>query len=136
MTFSIICQYVTNTYITNVATGTTNQNQHLLTVIIDSANIVKAISLDMFGTAWTNWIGSALVYEENMTNGNQGIFLRYGGKNTNVSRFFTNSFSTNGYANMFSHDAAAVFGGTIYPAVSTNGYANVYSTDPTNLYDA
>jgi hypothetical protein len=98
--------------------------------------MVKAIAIDMFTNAWTNWQASDLVYEENMTSGNQGIFLRYGTNNVNVSRFFTNRFSTNGYANMFSRDVPAVFGGPIYPAFSSNGYASLFPQEATNDFDA
>jgi len=137
MSFSIICQYVTNTYTTNrpgTAEETVLVDQHLLTIIIDSANIVKAIAIDMFTNAWTNWQFASLVYEENMTNGNQGIFLRYLGKQTNVSTYFVNSFSPNGYANMFSQDATNAFAGTIFPGFSTNGYANLFAQEATNVY--
>jgi hypothetical protein len=132
MNFSIICQYVTNTYTTNA--GATLTDQHVLTVIIDSANIVKAIAIDMFTNEWTNWQLATLVYEENMTNGNQEIFLRYNGKQTNVSPYFVNSFSPNGYANMFSQDATNALAGTIFPSFSTNGYANLFAQEATNVY--
>jgi hypothetical protein len=141
MTFSIICQYVTNTYTTNVD-RTVLTNQHILTVVINSANIVRAIIADTFWnsnstdfqTNLAKWGPASLVYEENMTNHNQGIFLRYMGQQTNVSRYFTSSFSTNGYANMFAHDVTNAFVGTIFPTVSTNGYADVFSEDVTNNY--
>jgi hypothetical protein len=143
MTFSIVCQYVTNLYTTNTTTGVINQDQHLTTVLVDTPNIVKAILVDLFwtsnSTAWhsnyARWESARLVYEENMTNGHQGIYLRVGDRQTNVSSFFTNSFSTNGCANMFSQDAAKVIGGTIYPAITTNGYADVSSPVASNLFD-
>jgi hypothetical protein len=130
MTFSVICQYVTNTYTTNG--GIVSMGQHLNTVALTSANIVRAIAADVFGTGWTNWESATLFYEENMTNGNQGIFLYYKGNQTNVSRYFTSSTSTNGFANMFSKDVPNVFGGTIYPTLSSNSYVDLVSQDPIN----
>ena len=120
MTFSIICQYVTNTYSTNYSPLVINKFQHVITVLLDSANLAKAMEVDLFGAKWTNWQGASIVYEQNMITGNQGIYLRWAGKQTNVSSFFTNSFSTNGFANMFSQDVASAFNGTNYAVSGTN----------------
>jgi hypothetical protein len=57
----------------------------------------------------TNWAGAAIVYEKNLFTGNEGIFLRVGGKQTNVSSFFGDTFT-----NMFSQNVTSVFGGTNY----------------------
>lgn len=149
MSFSIICQYVTNTVITNATTRAVEQVPHVLTVLLDTATIIKAMVIDIF---WTNnstvfqsnlvkWQPSALVYEENMTTGYQGIFLRRGNEQLNVSPFFTNNFapptlSTNSYADMFAVDVADVFGGTNYALFSTNSYVDVYAQDATNAYAA
>jgi len=137
LSFSIICQYVTNTFTTNHA-GEVFTDQHLLTVIIDTPNIVKALAIDMFTNGWTNWSGASLVYEENMTTGNQGLYLRFNiaNRQTNVTKYFVNSFSTNSYANMFSQDVTNAFVGTLLPTnFSTNGYTSVYTQDPTNTYN-
>jgi hypothetical protein len=120
MTFSIICQYVTNSYTTNLSPLVINKFQRVTTVLLNSANLVKAMSVDMFGTKWTNWAGASIVYEQNMTNGNQGIFLRLAGRQTNVSSFFVNDFSTNGFVNMFSQDVDSAFHGTNYDIMGTN----------------
>jgi hypothetical protein len=124
LTFSIICQYVTNTYTTNLSTHTTNEDRHVVTVLLNSANLVKAMAADMFSTNWaTNWprwAGASIVYEKNLESGNQGIYLRIAGRQTNVSSFFTNGFSTNGFANMFSQDVDSVFHGTNYDTIGTN----------------
>jgi len=120
MTFSIICQYVTNTYTTNLSTQTVTQNPRVLTVLLDSANLVKSMAVDLFNTNWTKWQFASIVYEQNQESGNQGIFLRYWGNQTNVSSFFINSFSSNGFANMFSQDVAGAFNGTNYAVNGTN----------------
>jgi hypothetical protein len=129
MTFSIICQYATNIYSnTDVVTGTTTKHQQIVTVLLDTANIAKAIALDLEGTNWdrgvsgsTDWAGAAIVYEQNMINSNQAIFLRVGGKQTNVSRFFTNNSSTNAFGNMFSQTVGDVFIGTNYATLPLLG---------------
>jgi hypothetical protein len=146
MTFSIICQYVTNIYTTNASTKEIYQNQLLTTVLLSSANLIKAMIVDTFwrnnATTWqsnfTYWSASTLSYEENMITGNQGIYLVHGTNQLNVTSFFgTNIFSTNSVANMFAQDATNVFSGTIYPAISTNGYANLLSgAGSTNFDDA
>jgi hypothetical protein len=124
MSFSIICQYVTNTYYTNLAAGTVTTNSRVLSVLVNSANLVKAMAADLFRDSWTTnwprWSGSSIVYEQNMITGNYGIFMRFMGRQTNVSSFFTNGFSTNGYANMFSVDVPSVFNGTNYASNGTN----------------
>jgi len=120
MTFSIICQYVTNTYVTNLSTQTVVKTQHVVTVLLNSANLVKAMAIDMLGAKWTNWAGASIVYEQNAITGNTGIYIRLLGRQTNVSSFFFNEFSTNGYEDMFSHDVSSAFVGTNYCVTSTN----------------
>jgi len=124
LTFSIICQYQTNTYVTNLATQTVTTNAHVQTVLLNSANLVKAMAADIFRTNWTTnwprWAGSTIVYEQNMETGNTGIFMRFAGRQMNVSSFFTNSFSTNGYADTFSQDVPSVFNGTNFDSNGTN----------------
>ena len=128
MLFSIICQYSTNIYSTNIAAHATNdlltQNGLLDTVIVNSANIVKAIALDKFGTNWVDWNPADICYEMNLNTGNQGIYLVQnspsGFKQTNISSYFGN------FTNMFSEQAASVFLGTNY-AVGTN-----FATGSTN----
>src|ERR1700678_1545079 len=86
LSFSIICQYVTNNI--NTTNPTTKiVTQHFLeqTVFLSSANLVKAMAIDLVGTNWMRWAGSTIEYEVNMANGNQGIYLRLNGKQTNVS---------------------------------------------------
>jgi len=104
ITISLFGQYQTNRFYTNSTTGLTNENARLRDILIATGNVVKAIAVDLEGTNWTNWAGAALVREVNLTNGNEGIFLRLSGKQTNVSSFFDSSFSNNftaGLSNSF-----------------------------------
>jgi hypothetical protein len=109
MTFSIICQYVTNNFdTTNLTTQIISHHFVLDTVLLNSGNIAKAMAIDFMGTTnWTKWAGATIEYEVNMATGNQGIFLRLDGKQTNVSSFFGNCFT-----NMFSQNVSNVFFGT------------------------
>ncbi len=120
LTFSIICQYVTNTFTTNYAPLVITEHTNVETVLLNSANLVKAMAIDLFTNKWTNWAGATIVYEQNQITGNQGIFLRLLGKQTNVSPFFTNGFSSNGFANAFSVDVPSVFNGTNWATNGTN----------------
>jgi hypothetical protein len=117
MTFSIICQYVTNTATNiNVSTQRTNVEQQVVTVLLSSANLVKAMAIDLLGTNWTKWQGAYLVYEQNLQTTNQGIYLRLNGLQTNVSSFFGDSFT-----NVFSQDVNNVFSATNYTTLPLNG---------------
>jgi len=128
MTFSIICQYVTNTYTTNTATSTRTRSGQLTTVLINSGNIAKAIAIDLFGTNWTKWNPANICYEVNLSTGNQGIYLRHGSSQTNVSSFFLNTFT-----NMFSQDVGNVFAGTNF-AAGTNNYIGMNYALGTNYF--
>lgn len=88
MTFAVICQYATNTYYTN-ASGEIVQDKMATTAYIDSANIVKAIAVQDFPTNWPKYAASALYYQVNVVNGNQGIFMRGAWGQTNVTSYFT-----------------------------------------------
>jgi hypothetical protein len=130
MTFSIICQYVTNYYtVTNLTTQVVDHYFELETVYLDSANLVKAMAIQLLGTNWTKWSGAAICYENNMVNGNQGIYLRLNGLQTNVSCFFGN-----GFTNMFSQNVNNVFSGTNYAATLPVGwnYNDQYNVSGTN----
>ena len=133
MTFSIICQYQTNLVTTtNLTTQTINQFQQIVTVIVNTANVAKAISLDLFGTNWVKWYPSAVCYDVNMVTGNQGILLRHGIYQTNVSSFYGNSFS-----NMFSQNVSNVFSGTYYTNLPVNaGWDYSSAAGTSNAYTA
>jgi hypothetical protein len=110
MTFSIICQYATNNI--TVTNPTTQVVTHYLvedTVLLNTENLVKAMAIDMLKTNWAQWQGADICYEVNLANGNEGIYLRLGPKQTNVSSFFGNSFT-----NTFAQNASNVFTGTNY----------------------
>jgi hypothetical protein len=116
MTFSIICQYATNTSTNiNLSAKTTNVQQQIVTVLLNSGNLVKAMTIDMLGTNWTQWQNATLVYEVNLKTTNQGIFLRLNGKQTNVSQFFAPNFT-----NLFSQNAAGAFNAINYTITGTN----------------
>jgi hypothetical protein len=118
LTFSIICQYVTNVFSTNAAAGITNEDQMLTTVLLDSINIEKAIAIDLAGTNWEkDWYPFTIVREVNLTNGNEGIFLRHGTNQTNISeRFFGLSFT-----NEFTSEVPSVFVATNYTTLPIKG---------------
>jgi hypothetical protein len=108
LTFSIICQYVTNSLtVTNPTTHVVTSFEELNTVIVNTANLSKAIAVQKFGTNWPKWSPANIFYEVNLDTGAQGIFLRREDLQTNVSDLFGNSFS-----NFFSQDVNSVFVGT------------------------
>jgi hypothetical protein len=116
ITFSIICQYITNIYATNISALTTNENQQVTTVIVNSHNLAKAAAIDLLGTNWTKWQGASFIYEQNMITSNQGIYLRLNGKQTNVSQFFGDNFT-----NMFTQNVSNVYSGTNYASLPLIG---------------
>jgi hypothetical protein len=98
ITFSLLGQYQTNILGTNTANAAgplTNQDAFIHDVLITTHSVIKALALDVDGLNWTNWILGNLVREVNLTNGHEGIFLRYGAMQTNVSSYFGGSFSNN-----------------------------------------
>jgi hypothetical protein len=127
MTFSIICQYITNTASTNLQSSQVTTVQHLETVLISSVNLVHSIALDLFDREYTNqgalhinWNAGHLIYEQNLLSGEQGVFLRAGRFQTDVSSYFINTnFSAGGYSNIFSTDANAAFASTLYVTNTT-----------------
>jgi len=110
MSFSVLCQYVTNySSTTNLTTQVVTHYVALETVLLNSANLVKAMAIDLLNTNWTQWAGAAIVYEVNMANGAQGIYMRLDGRQTNVSSFFGNNLT-----NIFSQNVNNVFTGSNY----------------------
>jgi hypothetical protein len=159
LTFSLIGEYQTNTFTTNTSDGTpvsTNEVLVVRPILLTTAYMVKAIAVDLEGTNWdvegpdsTNWNGARLVREVNLTNGAEGIFLRKGTRQINVSSFFRTSFTnnftgylsnylglvTNDFTNSFTNSSttnftngfppqAAIIGGKVYfrPATNTTNY--------------
>jgi hypothetical protein len=112
LTSSIIFQYVTNyVNVTNTTTKVVNSYEQLDTVLINTANVAKAIALQKFTTNWAQWSPADIFYEVNLNTGNQGIYLARSGIQTNVSDFFGNSFT-----NLFSQNVNTVFSGTNFAA--------------------
>src|ERR1700683_4788481 len=77
LTFSIFGQYITNEATTNsINPLNVNETNVIRTVLISSSSMVKAMALDFApGEDYTNWVGSYLEREINMTNGAEGVFL-------------------------------------------------------------
>jgi hypothetical protein len=132
LTFSIFGQYVTNEATTNsINPLTVNETNVLKTVLISSASLVKAMALDFAGANYTNWTGSYLEREINMTNGAEGIFLyrtTAPATNLDVSRYFNLSFS-NDFA--YEPDLNSHFAG-ITNYVNTPGYFYPANFSPAN----
>ena len=133
LTFSLIGDFQTNTFTTNTSDGTpvsTNEVLVVRPILFTTANVVKAIAVDLEGTNWdlegtdsTNWNGARLVREVNLTNGAEGIFLRKGTNQINVSSFFRASF-TNNFTGYLSN----------YLALVTNGFTNSFTNGFTNSF--
>jgi hypothetical protein len=142
LTFSLLAEYQTNIFYTNTTESTvplTNENSYIHHILIATGNVVKALAVDLDGTNWTNWAGSVLVREVNLTNGTEGIFLRKNGLQTNVSSFFGGSFSNN-FSNNFTAGLSNAFpGATNFPGLTNTfmpqlqlGHGGVRMTGPTN----
>lgn len=126
LTISLLASYQTNTFATNTsgASPLTNTYSKIKTVLIGTANVIKAIAVDAEGTNWSLWAGAELVREVNLTNGNEGIFLRKGTNNFNVSNYFVGSFSNNftsGWSNAFPGATNHIYGQT---NIAINGVTN------------
>ena len=128
----MVGDFQTNTITTN-ASGTLDRPR-IHEFLFATGNIVRAIAIDLNGTnfgAATNWAGSVLLREVNLTNGNEGVFLLKNGMQTNVSSFFGGSFSNNftgGLSNAF-----PVLGtGFTNFSFATNGFTDVFYYDSTN----
>jgi hypothetical protein len=105
LTFSLVGEYQTNIFFTNSDNPPlTNEDSRICPILVTAANVIKALAVDLEGTNYATWTGSELVREINLTNGNEGIFLRKAGNQTNVSSFFDGSYSNNftaGLSNAF-----------------------------------
>ena len=96
---------------TNSNATVTNQDLTIGTAMVTGGNIARAISYDVFGPGrWTNVIGASLWREVNLATGAEGIYLRFGAYQTNVSRFFTNA-SGNFYTNDFTGEVTNFYAG-------------------------
>jgi hypothetical protein len=126
---SLVGEYQTNTFYTNAAYPDgpwTSEFAYIRPVLVTTANVIRAMAVDMLGTNYTIWNGSELVREVNLTNGSEGIFLRKGNNQTNVSSFFGGSYSNNFMAGL----------SNAFPALTNNisGLStNVYPTTNTPI---
>ena len=93
--FSVMAQYETET--NDVPGDPTLTNEYLHLILITSANVVKAIAVDQFGTPdWTNWIAAGLLRRVNLVTGEERIYLNRGGTNNiDVSSYFGGSYVSN-----------------------------------------
>jgi hypothetical protein len=105
LTFAITAEYEFTTNTVETDTLTNSYSTHR-TLLVGTHNIVKAIAVDLFGDQWTNWNAATLLRRVNPTNGEEGIFMRYGDRFTNVSSFFGTS-----YLNDFTYDVSNAFPG-------------------------
>jgi hypothetical protein len=106
ITFSLTGEFQTNTFATNADDGSSLTNEHakMKMIFLGTGNVIKSIAIDLEGTNWSNWSGAILLREVNLTNGNEGIFLRKNSVQTNVSSYFDGTFSnsfTVGVSNAF-----------------------------------
>jgi hypothetical protein len=103
ITISLVGEFQTNVFVvngvgTNSATNAIPWSAELSQihpVLVTTFGVRRALEYDLEGTDYGVWAGAQLVREVNLTNGNEGIFLLLGDKQTNVSRFFDGSFSNN-----------------------------------------
>jgi hypothetical protein len=92
--FSVQAQYETETNDVPDDPTITHENLHL--ILINSANIVKAIALDEFQDAWTNWSDAGIMRRVNLTTGEERIYLSRGGtSNLDVSSYFSGTYVSN-----------------------------------------
>jgi len=145
LTFSLLGEYQTNIFYTNSDNPPlTNEDSRTHTILIGTGSVIKALAVDLEGTNYSTWTGSELVREVNLTNGNEGIFLRKAGNQTNVSSFFGGSYSNNftaGLSNAFpalnNNFANVIFGSNgvtdIITYTATNDIANLAANGVTNL---
>ena len=143
LTFSLLGQYQTNVYFTNLPSAPnlwTSEHSLLRTILITSANVDKALAIDVAGTNFVTWAGGEVVREINLSNGNTGIFLRKDGLQTNVSSFFGGSFSNDfmgglsnafpGYTNNISGLTNNLVNSTNVPIPQTQVFRGYLRTDP------
>jgi hypothetical protein len=125
LTFSLIGEFQTNTFTTNTdnaAEPLTNEEARLHAVLITTVNVIKALAVDVEGTNWRKFSGGSLFREINLTNGAEGMLLRQGTNEADVSSYFQGSFSNNftaglsnafpGYTNNISGQTNDIFGPT------------------------
>ncbi|MGP8201946.1 MAG: hypothetical protein ACLQU4_20845 [Limisphaerales bacterium] len=133
LAFSLIGEYQTDFFSTNASGALTNEATHIHQILIATGNVVKALAVDLEGTNWTNWAGARLVREVNLTNGNEGIFLRLNGRQTNVSSFFGGSFSNN-FTGELTNAFPALNPNLADGLIFTNVVTNLFTNAATNIF--
>jgi len=132
ITLSLVGEYATNSYYINGTNAGTNNVQwsseftQIRPIIISTAGVKRTMAIDLLGTDYTIWNGSELVREVNLTNGNEGIFLRKGSKQTNVTTFFDGSSGSNfmaGLPGAFPALSNNISGLTENVAIYSNNYS-------------
>jgi hypothetical protein len=122
--FSLYGQYVKTT--TNEALHV--ENSTFRSVLIDTANVVRAIIVDEFGPEYVNWTSSSLLLRINANNGEEGIFLNNGAQEHDVSKYFTNSYGLC-FSNHFTTQLGLAFPGLIQNFTSNNpSFSNTNSS--------
>lgn len=133
MTFSIACQYNTNNLSTNFLAGhvqNVNDFKQITTVLVDTANMVKALAVDNFGTNWVKWIGAQLCYEVDLATGTPAIFMRLGSRQVDVSTNFNSGDGVGTYINAFSIEPSNVVVGGAYAFPTNPAYGNNFANLP------
>jgi hypothetical protein len=140
LTFSLLGQYETNTFYTNSdSPPLTNEYSQIRTILITTGDVVKALAVDLEGTNWNKFSGGSLFYAVNLTNGAEGMLLRNGTNEADVSSFFGGTFSNN-FTGQLTNEFHALntnlaFAFTnIMTNVATNGsVTNIFTNVFTNL---
>jgi hypothetical protein len=129
LTFRLIGEYQTNVVGTNVANTQTNIHEFTPTILITSANVVRALAVEIGGLEWTNWGSSYLVLERNLATGAEGIYLRTNGVQTNVSQYFGYCFNDNFTANLTNFFPGVNNFTGVTNSITTNDITATYSTN-------
>lgn len=123
MTFSLQGQYQTNIFSTN-SDNLTNVLSDIHTIRIGTGELIKALAIDLEGTNWTKFNGGNLYYAINLTNGLEGMILRNGTNEADVSSFFQGSFSNN-FTALLTNEFPSLNGETNLAMVFTNVVTNI-----------
>jgi hypothetical protein len=162
ITISLLGDYQRNFYFTNTSNASeplTNYNSRVYEVLVSTPNVIRSIATDLLGTQWAQWSGADMVREVNLTNGNEGIFLRKNGQQVNVSSYFAGSFSnnftgqlTNAFPGVNSSNLTTVTFSTngvtdfvsyldtndvtnLEASIVTNGITNTFTNGVTNIFN-
>jgi hypothetical protein len=135
LSFSLQGQYQTNTFYTNSDDPPlTNEYSNLHTILIGTGDVVKALAVDLEGTNWSKFSGGNLFYEINLANGQEGMLLRNGTNEADVSSFFGGCYSNN-FTALLTNEFPSLNTDTNPAMVFTNVITNVSTNGGvTNLF--